>query len=298
MRKIHITVLAVLVAMMLNSVTVLASQSLDDVINENQQASEAVTEPQEQVEQPEETAEEPVSKPSDPVVTESGVTIDYGSGGMQNEAIIENTQGATDLGEPSSGANKINAGIKKIASLVIQVLAYAITALLVVRVLLDLCYVVIPFSRSLLSNGFAGNANAGAGNQQTGAVGGYNTGYNGGGYGYNSGGYNRGYNSYNAGMNGVNQMNNSINANNTRESITGSLQLVSTAALNAVAAENVQGPGGKAISPLKSYMKEMAVVLVLTPILLVLAISGALTNLGFMLGELLANAVSNIGGWV
>ena len=39
----------------------------------------------------------------------------------------------------------------------------------------------------------------------------------------------------------------------------------------------------------------MVVVLVITPILLTLAITGVLTDLGFLLGELITNAVSGIG---
>ena len=67
----------------------------------------------------------------------------------------------------------------------------------------------------------------------------------------------------------------------------GRIQWVSNAALNAAAAESVVGPDGKAVSPFKAYMKDMTVVLVITPVLLVLAISGALTDLGFLFVYLL-----------
>ena len=76
----------------------------------------------------------------------------------------------------------------------------------------------------------------------------------------------------------------------------GRVQWVSTAALNAAAAEQIVGPDGKAISPLKMYAKDMIVVLVITPVLLTLAITGVLTDLGFLIGKLIADTVSGIGG--
>ena len=75
----------------------------------------------------------------------------------------------------------------------------------------------------------------------------------------------------------------------------GRVQWVSTTALNAAAAEQVVGPDGKPMSPLKTYAKDMVVVLVITPILLTLAITGVLTDLGFLIGKLLTDAIANIG---
>ena len=76
-----------------------------------------------------------------------------------------------------------------------------------------------------------------------------------------------------------------------QQSPAGQIQWVSNAAMNAVAMEQ-----SSRISALRIYAKDMVIVLVVTPILLVLAISGSLMNLGFLLGDLLVNAVSNIGG--
>lgn len=78
----------------------------------------------------------------------------------------------------------------------------------------------------------------------------------------------------------------------------GRIQWVSTAALNAVASETTVGPNGKPINPLRPYAKDMVVILVLAPVFLVLAVTGALTDLGLLVGELLANAISNIGGMI
>jgi cytochrome c oxidase assembly factor CtaG len=64
----------------------------------------------------------------------------------------------------------------------------------------------------------------------------------------------------------------------------GRIQWVSNAALNAVATESTVGPDGKANGPFKTYIKDMVVVLVLTPVLLVLALTGVLADLGFVIG--------------
>jgi len=64
----------------------------------------------------------------------------------------------------------------------------------------------------------------------------------------------------------------------------GRIQWVSNAALNAVATESTVGPDGKANGPFKTYIKDMVVVLVLTPVLLVLAFTGVLADLGFVIG--------------
>lgn len=74
----------------------------------------------------------------------------------------------------------------------------------------------------------------------------------------------------------------------------GRIQWVSGAALNAVAAENTVGPDGKVKKPFVEYAKDMAVTLVAVPILLVLLWSGALQNLGFMLGQAMAGALGGI----
>ena len=76
----------------------------------------------------------------------------------------------------------------------------------------------------------------------------------------------------------------------------GRVQWVSSAALNAVAAEQMPGPDGKPQSALKAYAKDMMVVLIITPILLTLAITGVLTNLGFLIGDVIAKGITSISG--
>ena len=277
-------------------ITAFAS-SLDEVVSGQEtttsvEQTEATEQPTQQpaAEQPAQPAE-----PAQPAPQSSYTTDEY----------LQDIQHATDLSEPSPGATKVNQGITKVASFIVQILAYFITAFLVVRVVIDLCYICIPFTRSFLANGYGGNPQAGGGGmgmQQPGmGMGGMGMGGMGmgamGGMGMGGMGMGMrgrygmgGMGGMGAGMN-MGAMQGQMGANPAM----GRIQWVSTAALNAAAAESVVGPDGKAISPLKTYAKDMVVVLVVTPILLTLAITGVLTDLGFLLGSLLADAVSNIG---
>ena len=252
-----------------------SAQSLDDVIGDNN--STQVTQ-----------QNQGTGNSGGPVAQFPGMDGEVGNKGQ-----VDEMKKATELDEPSSGASAVNQGVKKVASFIIQVLAYAVTILLVLRVLLDIFYITIPFTRNFLANGHQGNGQAAAGapgmaGMQGGmGMGGMNGGMGGmgmGGMGMRGG--------MGMGMGGMNGMQAGMNQGGT--GMLRSIQWVSTAALNAVAAETVIGPDGKAVGPLKVYAKDMIVVLVLTPIFLVLAISGALTNLGFMLGELIARAISAI----
>ena len=210
------------------------------------------------------------------------------------EQYLEDMNKANDLSAPSPGATKVNQGITKVASFIVQILSYFITAFLVVRVLVDLCYICVPFTRSFLANGYGGNPQTGGGmgTQQSGMGMGMNSGMGGMGMGIGMG-MHGGYGMNRMGMGGMGiQGGNAPGANPAM----GRVQWVSTAALNAAAAEQIVGPDGKAISPLKMYAKDMIVVLVITPVLLTLAITGVLTDLGFLIGKLIADTVSGIGG--
>lgn len=75
----------------------------------------------------------------------------------------------------------------------------------------------------------------------------------------------------------------------------GKTQWVSYAALNAVASAQMPGPDGKSMNPFKIYVKDMVITLVLTAALVVLAMSGALTQFGILLGEMIASGVAGLG---
>lgn len=285
MRKICGVLCAVVIAMSISPITVMAASTLDDVITNNEQ-----TENQQPVEE----------IPSNNTQQTGGTTNPSDIGGLyqQNGAMIDDIQSASELDEPSSGASKVNQGIKKVASFIINIAAYATTILMTARVVLDLLYIAVPFSRSILANGYGGQAmggQAGMGQPGMGGMGSMGMGGMGmgmGGMGMNRGmgmgmGMNRGMG---MGMGGMQQ-----GSQPGATPAMGRIQWISTAALNAVASEQVPGPDGRAQSPLKMYAKDMTVILVITPIMLVLAVSGVLVNLGFMLGDLLTRAISGLG---
>ncbi len=215
------------------------------------------------------------------------------------ESIISALEKASDLSETNEQAVKVGTVMERVAAFIIQVLAYGLTIGLVLRVVIDLIYIGVPFLRSTLANGYMGNPNAAGGPQQQQGmgglggmgIGGYGAGGYGGGYGSRYGGMGMG------GMGGLsmqNQMGMQTAMNNQPRQ--GRIQFVSTAALNAVATENMVGPDGEANSAFKTYVKDMVVILVVTPVLITLAVTGVLHQLGFMLGDVIANGIRSIRG--
>ena len=262
-------------------------------------ASEAPSSLDEIINQQETTDNEETNEQQPSGNTQSGGSTNNGTVNYGNGALVDELEDATDLGDVSPGATKINQGIKKVASFIIQVLAYFVTAMLVVRVVLDLCYITLPFTRSFLSNGYGGQAmgQPGMGQPGMGGMGGMGMGGMGMG-GMGMGGMRGGYGMNRMGMGGMG-MGGGMGMQGSQPGASpamGRIQWISTAALNAAAGETMPGPDGKPASPLKVYAKDMMIVLVATPIFLVLAVTGTLTELGFLLGDLLANAISNIGG--
>jgi len=227
----------------------------------------------------------------------------------RNQSFINGLKEAGDLTADIEGAQAATGWIRVIASWIVQVLSYAITAFLAVRVVLDLMYIGLPFTRGFLANGYAGNAQAGAGGMPNSMMGGgmgqpgMGMGMGGmgmggmgmGGYGMRGGyGMNRGMGMGGMGMGGMGQ-GMAATGMNQQGNMIGRVQWVSNAALNAVAGESAVGPDGKANSPFKTYIHDMVLVLVLVPVLLILAATGALTNLGFLIGNLLCDAIASIG---
>lgn len=200
---------------------------------------------------------------------------------INNDDYVEYIKDATNLGETSEMTREINSLTSKVASFIVQIVSYFITAFLAVRVILDLCYIAIPFSRAILSNGYQGNAQSSE-NMNNGMGGMGMQGGMPGGMGIPS--MNMNGNQPNN-MQGQGQVNNPMNK----------VQFISSEALNAVAAESVIGQNGKPNNAIKVYGRSAVKMLVITAILLTLAITGALTNLGFLIGELVSSSISNIG---
>lgn len=198
--------------------------------------------------------------------------------GVKSEQVFEGDTGDTVQGntETSNYSNIIDSskvdlnnnkaaqatdGLRNIVGVVISFLCYAIVILLALRVILDVFYIAIPFTRQFL---FKQNGpTAGMGNSVN--------------------GYNGGFTSQNMSYGGVQQQ-------NTMNSGRSGVQLISNAAINAVAAEAQRG------SAFKMYMKDMMIVLIVTPILIVLATNGSLITLGFKIAELITEVLGKISG--
>lgn len=286
MKKVLLTVLTSVMLLTLPVTTVHAS-SLDDVVNSTTQESNEAT----------------VGQNNDSSSNTSNSSSQSSSSYTSADEYIENTKNAADLTTvDTAGADKVNEGIRTVAAFIVRILSYFLTAFLVVRVILDLVYIALPFTRSILSNGYAGNPAAGGsgmGMQQPGMGGmGMGAGMGGmgmGGMGMGGYGMRGGYGMNRMGMDGMGGMGMQQGQMGASPAM-GRLQLVSSAALNAVAAEQMPGPDGKPQSALKAYTKDMMAVLIITPILLTLAITGVLTNLGFLIGDVIAKGITSISG--
>lgn len=207
----------------------------------------------------------------------------------ENKSFIEGLQGSANVSADVEGVSNITSGAKTVVAFIVQVIAYLITILLALRVVIDLAFIALPFARSFMGNGYLGNPQAGAGGIPN------SMGMAGGGMGMQSAGMNR-----MGGMGGMGMQGNmsSMTSPEQQPNASGRIQLVSNAALNAVAGENTVGADGKAVSPFKLYIKDMIVVMIIVPILITLAVTGALTNLGFTLAQLIVEGISKIGGMI
>lgn len=229
---------------------------------------------------------------------------------LENQTAFTDSLYGMDLTEEQNAmVGTVNKTLKSVASAIVQVLQYGLTVALTVKVIIDLIYIAIPFQRSLLANGFTGNASAGVPQSGMGMSGGMGGGFGsrfggmGGGYGsgFGSGfgsGYGSGYGSGFGGMGGgFGQGGMGAAGVNQQGNMQGRLQLVSNAALNAVAASSAVDPQtGKAVSPYKAYAKDMIVTLIAVPVLLILALQGSLMDLGFLVGNALAEGIQKLGG--
>lgn len=290
MKKVLLTVLTSVMLLTLPVTTVHAS-SLDDVVNSTTQESNEAT----------------VGQNNEPSSNTSTSSSQSSSSYTSADEYIENTKNAADLTTvDTAGADKVNDGIRTVAAFIVRILSYFLTAFLVVRVILDLVYIALPFTRSILSNGYAGNPAAGGsgmGMQQPGMGGmGMGAGIGGmgmGGMGMGGYGMRGGYGMNRMGMGGMGMGGMGMQQGQMGASpAMGRVQWISSAALNAVAAEQMPGPDGKPQSALKAYAKDMMVVLIITPVLLTLAITGVLTNLGFLIGDVIAKGITSIGGMI
>ena len=132
--------------------TALAAESgtsLDDIVNAQEQPVEEQTQPAEN--------NGSTSTQNQESATTGGLSQEQQD---KNNEFIAGLQEATDLTDPVEGVNAVTPWIKQAAGFVVQVVFYAVTVLLAVRVVLDLAYIGLPFTRSFLGNGYSGAAAA------------------------------------------------------------------------------------------------------------------------------------------
>lgn len=191
--------------------------------------------------------------------------------------------GYSGISQDPEAQNAVQSTLGQIMGWIVPILVGVIFAALTLRVLLDILYIVAPFIRPKLAPGVQGDQmaeNQMGGGMQYGMGGAGGMGMAGGmmGAGGMAGGYGgRGRRGMAGGMAGGAPV--------------GGTQWVSETAIAAVMAGNQVGPNGKPNNPFIFYLKGMVVPLVLIPVMLVLLLSGVLTQVGFYIGDLITNVI-------
>lgn len=195
---------------------------------------------------------------------QSGQIINNETSNQQGQSYINGLQQIDLTQTPDSQAaqivNGVNSMIYKTQSFIVQIIAYALTIMLTLRTLFDLTYIAIPFSRSLIDR-ISGQPGGNMG-QNMGNMGGQS-------FGGQSG-----------------QFNQPPAASGSSGSTSGAtrVQLISDEARAAIQSPRV----------FRTYAKSMAVTLIATTVMLVLALTGALTDLGFIIGKALTAALGKV----
>lgn len=219
---------------------------------------------------------------------------------QQEETVAPASQGTQSSGNDTSAIasiagqaamDKEDGQVKQIGNVMnswgaklMQLIGYVLSIGLGLMTGLDIVYIAIPPLRGVLANGYTGTADRQSAAQENGMMGGMNT-MNGGigsGYGRVGGGY--------SGIGGMNQMNANIGMQNVanNQPATGRVQLVTNAALNAVATAS------SGVNPFKIYFKQQLAVIICAPAIFVLAATGILARLGFMIGNAVSAWIGNI----
>lgn len=192
-------------------------------------------------------------------------------------------QGYTQYGQNVEAQNAVQSALGQFMGWLVPILVGCITAALTVRILLDLLYLTAPFIRHKMAPNAAGmgmETQGGMDMQQGMGMQG-NMGMQQGGMG-TQGGYGTRY-GRRSGYGNQQQP----------QPQTGGRQWVSESAIQAIMASQQPGPNGKPQNVYVVYGKSMVVPLVLVPVMLVLLLSGALTQVGFYAGDMLSGAIKS-----
>lgn len=197
--------------------------------------------------------------------------------------VVNDLAGAADFSGDSQIARDAQERTKPYMMAVMQILSWAIMALLGFSVLLDLLYLVAPPLRGLLSGG-AGATSATSGSATAGS-----------GAGHGMGGGIGGMGGFGGGMSGMGGFGGGYTPNPAtpvKPAGGAGLCLVSQEAINAATAVNPQT--GQLKSSISAYAQTAWVKLVLTPIMLVLVLTGSLQQIGLTVGSVLFNLIRSI----
>ena len=245
--------------------------SLSDIASQNNRTSQTVA-PSTQAEvqtQPQAQAQPQVQgNTSSSSGSNNSIKID-----KSRTQVVNDLAGAADFSGDSQIARDAQERTKPYMMAVMQILSWAIMALLGFSVLLDLLYLVAPPLRGLLSGG-AGATSATSGSATAGSGAGYGMGGGIGGMGGFGGGYTPNP------------------ATPVKPAGGAGLCLVSQEAINAATAVNPQT--GQLKSSISAYAQTAWVKLVLTPIMLVLVLTGSLQQIGLTVGSVLFNLIRSI----
>ena len=213
-----------------------------------------------------------------------------GNGGLSDQVQVTSGQGQTSTGSNSSPmsaeefsslissssvtpdttsrlSTTVTSLIKRAASTITTLLCVFITAFLSVRVLLDLMFIALPFTESIATKfGFgAENPTNPQGVPSTSGL--------------------------NSSLPGGNRMSlppqyPSLNSSTSTPSSKRKFTLVSEEVLRAR-----QSP-----HPIKTYCHDAIIILTVTPMLLVLTVSGVFNHLGLLFGDVIVHLLNNLGG--
>ncbi len=203
--------------------------------------------------------------------------------------------GYSGISQDPEAQDAVQSTFGQIMGWIVPILVGAIFAVLTLRVLLDILYIAAPFIRPKLAPCVQGDQmaeNQMGGGMQYGMGGAGGMGMAGGmmGAGGMAGGMAGGYGGYGGyGRRGRRGMVGDMAGG----APVGGTQWVSETAIAAVMAGNQIGPNGKPNNPFIFYLKGMVVPLVLIPVMLVLLLSGVLTQVGFYIGDLITNVISS-----
>ena len=176
---------------------------------------------------------------------------------------------------------------------VVQVLSFIIITGMALSVVLDLTYLAVTPLRSVLSNGQTGSTLPSG---QQAQPGGFQPG------GFQPAGFPSTFNFKQGPANGFGPpqtqggLPGAMNPGQPNQGPGGRIQLVSKAALDAAANEGTIDPNtNKTRGLISLYIKGMGLKLVLIPVLLILVVTGSLTNLGFVVADVLVAMIRLLG---